>query len=1290
MVKIFGKIFITIIFFCGFNFFSFSENRNNSRKINWEIRHNKISGSSSSGSFLFFDNATYDLKNHQLPFYFEKITLNKGFNNCYVTLSDELFEGLSDEETSVVANNVVIKNEITVDVKIGYEQKQPQALVSFIPIRKNPESNKYEKLVSFNLVVHPDISAAKTTETFQKTYASASVLATGNWYRIGVTTDGIYKISYSFLKKLGMDVDNINPKNIRLYGNGGGMLPYASSIPRKDDLVENAILVQGEADSILDSLDYILFYGESPNTWSYGSDQKFHHQVNLYSDTTFYFITADLGLGKRITPQPSSTLPVTNTVTSFDDYAFHELDGQNFIKSGREWYGEYFDALTFYAFSFSFPNIDVSYPVYVQTDLAARCATTSVFNVSCQASSVSVMPPGLNLANYTGPFASTATGSFTFLPANDNIIINVSKQTSSAIGWLNYIEVNSRRQLVMNGDQMLFRDILSVGTGKVCEFDLSSSNSSIQVWEVTDPANTKLQSVSLNGNTLKYTLATDSLRKFIAFNGTNFYSPVSFGIVPNQNLHGLAQTDLIIVSHPDFMSEANTLQNLHSTNDGMSAIVVTPQQIYNEFSSGAQDVSAIRDFVKMFYDRAGNNSSLFPKYLLLIGDGSYDNKKRIANNTNFIPTYQTVNSTDVAGSYTFDEFYGCLDDNEGNLTSDLVDLGVGRLPVKSKTEAEGVVNKIVKYESAASGQTSGCSGQSTSSSFGDWRNVICFVADDQQPDGNVFVSDADKLATYVDTNYRSYNIDKIYMDSYQQESTAGGHRYPDATSAFNNRVEKGALIMNYIGHGGEVGLAHERLIEVSDINGWKNINSLPLFITATCEFSRYDDPERTSAGEYVLLNSQGGGIALLTTTRLAYEGPNFDIINNFFKYAFKPVNGKMPKLGDLYRLTKTASGASDNIRNFTLLGDPALALAYPKYDIYTNSINGSAISIIPDTMKALAKISVSGYVADKNGTKLNYNGILYPTIYDKEQTFPTLSNNIQDPPSPFSFKLQKNILYKGKASVTNGDFSFSFIVPKDIVVQYGKGRISYYAENGTEDAKGYYENVIVGGYSSNAAIDNNGPEIKLYMNDNKFVFGGTTNENPFLYAQMKDSSGINTIGNAIGHDVTAVLDENTAKSIVLNDYYQSDLNSYKSGTIKYPFSKLSEGRHTLSFKAWDVYNNSSQAYTEFIVATSAALALNHVLNYPNPFTTKTSFYFEHNQACDFLDVQIQIFTVSGKLVKTISTYVHTEGFRCDPIDWDGKDEFGDFIGKGVYIYRLKVKTSDGIVADKFEKLVVLK
>lgn len=427
---------------------------------------------------------------------------------------------------------------------------------------------------------------------------------------------------------------------------------------------------------------------------------------------------------------------------------------------------------------------------------------------------------------------------------------------------------------------------------------------------------------------------------------------------------------------------------------------------------------------------------------------------------------------------------------------------------------------------------------------------------------------------------------------------------------------------------------------------------------------------------------------MFTTTRLAYSTDANSLGPAFFKAALHELNGWFPRTGDIIRITK--QGAGKSYTHFTLLGDPAVTLAYPKLRVFTTEIDSKpVVQNGNDTLKALSKITVKGYVGTKDSTKLtNFNGLVFPSVYDKPVHLATLGND-QGPGGIIHFDLQKNLLYKGKSAVTNGDFQFTFIVPKDINYQFGSGKISYYAYNEIIDAAGYYDRIIVGGSNPNAPADNTGPEIQLYMNDDHFVFGGTTNNNPKIYMTLLDSSGINTVGNGIGHDIVAVLDNDNAHPYVLNDYYEANTNSYQSGKLFFPLSNLSDGHHSIDVKVWDVQNNSSVAHTEFVVAADNELTLNHVLNYPNPFTTKTSFFVEHNQCCTDLDLQVQIFTVSGKIVKTINSGIQNQGFRTEGIEWDGKDDFGDKLAAGVYIYRIKVKSLDGKTAEKLEKLVIL-
>jgi hypothetical protein len=1282
-----------------------SKSASNVRTLEWEQPRTIPTSHNTGIKTLHFKGAYHDLNESRLPFYSERIKAPAGAASASASLVQPVYEALTPAEQSLLGNSE-IPSEIIISALIGKEKKQPYLSIQMIPLRKNA-SGQVEKLVSFGLSISWQEGSKSQSQVAAQSYAASSMLAQGSWYRIGVTKDGIYKITPDFLNDMGIDLASVNPQTIGIYGYGGGMLPHRNNVPHHDDVVENAIYVAGESDNVFNENDYILFYGEGPHRWSYSdTDGRFHYEMHDYSDTTYYFIHIGSTPGKRISSQASSTASNIN-VTTFDDYAAHEKDLYNLIKTGREWYGESFEVQSSYNIPFTFPNIDVSTPGYVRVNLVSRLASQHHYNVSCGSGSLLIHFNAVNPNDYNGIYAHAPTSStpsfpnptsFTFTPPGANISVNISKaaNASGAQGWLDFVEVNVRRQLSMNGDQMFFRDRQSVAPGNISRFVLSNASPTVSIWEVTDPVNVRQQSASVSGSGLEFIIATDSLREFIAFTGSSFLTPVPFGRVGNQNLHALGTVDMIIVSHPLFLQQANRLAEHHSEKDSLDVIVVTPQQIYNEFSSGIQDIAAIRNFVKMFYDRAGSNTALMPRYLLLFGDGSYDNKHRKNPNSNFIPTWESASSLAPTASYVSDDFYGLLDDTEGLMgQNEYADIGIGRFPVRNTTEAKTAVDKVIRYtaESTVPLETSSsaCTDPSTASAFGDWRNMLLFVADDE--DGNQYHSDANNLANYIATNYKNYNIDKVFIDAYQQYSTPGGERYPDATEALVKRVERGSLIVNYVGHGGEVGWAEERILELSHIKGWKNYNKLALFLTATCEFSRYDDPERTSAGEYALLNPEGGAIALLTTTRLVYNSENIQLCSAFYQNVFEELsNGKMPTLGDLYSIIKNmTSGTTNNARKFALLGDPALKLAYPKHTIVTDSINSIAVTpSSSDTMQALSIVKVSGHVRDKNGNILtNYNGILYPTVYEKASTITSLSNNGPGVSPPVTFQLRKNIIYKGKASVINGRFSFTFVVPKDINYQFGTGRISYYVQDGKTDGAGYYENIVVGGVGSLAGNDNTGPEIDLYMNDSTFVPGGITDEKPQLFAKIKDPSGVNTVGTGIGHDIMAVLDENTEDAIVLNDYYEADLNSYKSGSVRYPFSELNEGNHRLSIKVWDVYNNSSVAYTDFVVAKSARLALSHVLNYPNPFTTKTQFFFEHNKCCDLMDVQIQIFTVSGKLVKTIQTLVNSEGFRSEPIEWDGRDDFGDKIGRGVYIYRIKVRNSFGDMADAYEKLVIL-
>jgi hypothetical protein len=1226
--------------------------------------------------YLYFKNADYPDLNTLIPNYYELIKIENNFE-FEVELEETTYEPFLNEEIKNINNLDKIPSQIVVTSHVTYMRKEPYLQVTFIPIRKNPLNNNLERLVQFSFRLFPKTERkVMKASTAAMEYADHSVLSTGKWFRIKISEDGIYKLTYEDLKKIGIS----NPSDVRIYGNGGGMLPVDNSDPHPDDLRENAIWFETGDDGSFNSGDYILFYGQGPHVWKYNPDNHyFNKELHLFSDWNYYFLTSDFGRGKTISTKSPLNGSPSGTISEYDALLHHELNLWNKNKSGSEWYGEDFDITTSIDFELVIPDIVTSEPVRMELNLLARATDTTSFNVTANNNFLgNVKISGTNLSLYTATYAYTKKDTFRFYSASGQIIINLTylKNSPSAQGWLDYITINARSSLRMPPGQLFFRDARSTSIPDIAEYRISDAGPGTMVWDITDPANAKKVTTSTDGTNLTFLARTDSLREFAAFNpGGPFPKPImegpDAGQVANQDIHGAGPTDYIIVSHPDFITQARELARYRYDQDGLDTLVVTPRQVYNEFSSGTPDVSAIRNMVRMFYDRANDENDM-PRYLLLFGDGSYDNKSEDSRNTNYILTYQSPNSLSPVSSYVTDDFFGLLDEAEGG-SSGILDIGVGRFPVQSKAEAQEVVDKTLSY--------------SGPESMGDWRNTICFIGDDE--DYNTHMTQADDLAKSVESERPGFIINKIYLDAYQQVTTSSGPRYPDVNAAINQRINKGALIINYTGHGGENGLAHERILEINDIQSWDNANKYPLFITATCEFSRFDDWEHTSAGEWVLLNPDGGGIALLSTTRLVYSGPNHALNEQFYKYVFeKDENQEYLRLGDIIRLTKNNSGIGINKRSFALLGDPAIILNYPKYNISATAINGIPVSSEYDTIRALEKVTVSGIIEDDGGNVFtSYNGTLYPTIFDKVSEITTLAN---DGGEPFKYNVRNRILYKGKASITSGEFTFDFIVPKDISYNYGAGKINFYGNDALTDANGSFEDFIIGGSSDSIANDNEGPAMKIYMNDDHFVFGGTTDENPRILVYVTDSNGINTIGTGIGHDLTAILDNQTVSPIVLNDYYEADKDSYQSGKITYQLKSLEDGSHKMTVKVWDVYNNSSQDYTEFIVASSEDFIIKNILNYPNPFTTNTSFYFEHNQPGAELDILIQVFTVSGKLVKTIERHITATGYRCGPIEWDGLDDFGSRIGRGVYIYRLKVRTNSGQSIEKFEKLVILR
>lgn len=1119
----------------------------------------------------------------------------------------------------------------------------------------------------------------------QYTYTNQSALRSGNWFRIGVTEDGVYSILPSDLEQLGAGT-GLPIQSIRVFGYGGTMLPERNGDPNPDDMAENPVKVFDlNGDQVFNGNDYILFYGKGPGEWIYrNAADRFEYRRNLYIDTADYFITVNNGTSLSVADLSTQAGPPDYTVSSWDDFAIIENDSVNVAYTGRRWFWKDFKYVSSHSVYGSIPGgFRPDSLVKARVLISARCINcTSGYSVSVNGQplgslTVGSVPP-------TGDFAADGERVFTFNSSASTLKFDLGRTFPTGQGvdaWLDFIEVNGRRYAARVGTQMQFTDRFTLGKA-LAAYSVGNASGTL-IWDITNtlaPQNV----LHANGN---FALPGDVLRKFIVFENGNFKRPVRMGRVGNQNLHALGYADNIVITHPMFYDEARRLADFHLQAEGITYHLVTVNQIYNEFSSGVQDPTAIRNFIRMFWQRKTDGVSEMPKYLTLFGSTSYDPKTylnrsykdssgtRVNINTNFIPAWQTRDSYSSGGStFSTDDYFGIMNLNKGGDNGvylfGTVQIGIGRILVRTPEEAKGMVNKMIHYASEGVCQ-------------GDWRNRVLLMADDEDspnPDWT-FVPYNESLSTILKSTFPVNNVDKLYLDAYDQVVTAG-QRYPDAEKALADKINKGLLLINYIGHGGEKGLTKERLMQIDDVDKWDTYNKLPLWITATCTFTRYDDPHFLSAGEYILMKPDGGGIALISTSRPI--APSLTESQEYMKAVFTPdANGEMPRLGDVIRTGKTNTGLSGSAPLLLLFGDPALRLAYPENRVVTQSVtdeNGNEI----DTLKATQVVKVTGSVTDPDGFIMgDFNGWVYPTVFDKPSTLRTKQN---DPGANLHiFEIQKNILFRGKTKATNGTFEFTFKVPLDISYNYGPGKISYYAGDGVRDANGY-DTTVVGG-SENNCLETDGPQIRLYLNDEWFTDGGVSDANPTIYAKLFDESGINLSGAGIGHDLLVTLTGPVNQEYIVNDFYQAEPGGYKSGELYYKLRDLPQGEYTLTLRAWDACTNSGSASLHFRVDTSG-LVLGNLYNYPNPTNGGTTFSFQHNFPQTNLQADLRIYSIQGTLVKTIRRTVNADGYRSVQLYWDGNSDGGARLAPGLYIYTLYLGNGKGKTVKASNKLIL--
>ena len=1181
-------------------------------------------------------------------------------------------------------------SELDFQIKKGKAGNKRKTMITVNAIIR--ENGKYFKLRSFNLRPVRGVSNRSVTPKNNVDQITSSALAQGDWYKFYVDKTGVHEIDVGFLNALGINTTDIQPGDIKILGHGGNMLPLLNAENEYYDPPEIPLQIIGGGDGSFDPGDKIRFYATATEG-EYNAENDTH--LNLYAERAYYYISTTAGNGRRILPfsQPSGS--PAEIVETFEDAAYYEVDESSPSLVGRRWYGDRFDIETERNYGFDLPNLITDEPVNITVKAAAIADNQTSMSISLNGQEINSFE--MDATDDDEPSTTGATSTQVSVDQDSiSVVLNYEKNGNPAANaFLDYIRLEAERQLRYEGDQLLFDHQKDDPQNEVIQFNIGNASSVDQVWDISKW--TDINSINNNQQVDALTFSrnmTDQPKKFIAFDNDNLLRPRFEGgnkKISNVDLKGnifmnaqgqIEPVDYLVVARESYAQPAKRLADFRAQQDGLTTKVVFLKDIYKEFNSGKTDIGAIRNFVKYIYDNAPNGIPI--RFLTLLGDTSVDFKDRIQNNTNVIPTYQELHSsrTDVS-SFMSDDFFTMMDDDEGRMSgTDMMDLAVGRILADSPNRANEMIDKIIDYEKRPS--------------YDRYRNNFLLVSDDvdRSWEFSTIQQNLDDLGDEIEANKPFINVKKIHSDAFQQETSAGGDRYPEAKREINDQVELGVAVINYFGHGGEEGLAQERLVTQESVQNWLNPERFNIFVTVTCEFTRFDNPLRVAAGELSYYNTQGGPVAMITTTRAISVGAGVNFNNELAPFLFD-YEDEAITAGEAVMRTKNTLGG-DGKRIVFYLGDPAMNLPYAEPNIELTEINGSPVSQFNDTLKGLSNVKLKGEIVNESGQRItNYNGKVSATLFDKRIQRQTLGNDNTTGGNGelliMDFSILGEALFRGNASVENGAFSFEFILPKDTKIPVGNGKISLYAlrDGQLDDSTGNFNDFLVGDINENAGSDDQGPRINLFMNDESFVDGGVTNDSPFLLAKLADENGINTAG-SIGHDITAILDGDEQNPIKLNEYYEAAENDFTKGEVFFKLRDLEEGEHTIELKAWDTYNNSSIATLNFRVESTDGLKITRVLNYPNPFTDYTEFWFNHNRPMEPLEVQVQVFTVTGKVVWTKRKTVTTDGFLSRDITWNGRDDFGQRIGKGVYIYKLTVRsTVTQQKKEKFEKLVIL-
>lgn len=1160
--------------------------------------------------------------------------------------------------------------EVRYDVTLGTARGNSVADVNFIPVVSR--DGRWYAVEHYDLKVRvngPRLSPAVRSvfinvDKAERSgrYAAHSVLATGRWVKIRVKDEGIYQLTTSELSKMGFK----DPSRVKLYGYGGRLLPESFSFSGKDALIDDLREVP-----LYRRDGSLLFFAEGLVRYSETGFQR-----NTFSSYSYYFLTeGDAPLSFPTLEAPSE---VQTDVSQVKAYALNDEDQFVWYGGGRDFYNNT-ETRGGATFKLTLPG-HVSGPETVYYDVSAQTSvgssTMTLKSAGSGSGSVNISKTitktgeGETARGYRGSFSTTLGDAAQYTI------------TTSRSGRLNYLYCAYTQTLSAAHTHHAF----SPSANGAVTLRIADATAGTRLWRLADGQDNVAQVAgTLSGTTYTASTADGTSRFAIVDVTANYPSPETVGEIKNQDLHADSAYDYVIIipASGKLQAQAERLAEAHKAQSGMRVKIVRADLLYNEFSSGTPDATAYRRYIKMLYDRAKTDADA-PRYLLLMGDCTYDNRMitsemKGASLDDYLLAYERNDqesylnmgySIGTLHSYVTDDYYGLLDDGEGNaIARDKIDLGIGRFLCHTEEKAKWLVDNTIDYL-----QGKHC---------GSWQNKVWAIAD--VGDNNLHMQDAQAVVRDLEAAAPTgVGVRRIFPDSYTRTQEAKGTTYPAATKKLKEAMQQGALIFNYNGHGSPDRLSHTFLLDKADT---KNVSSTarPVWIFASCEITPYDQAVE-DLGRNALFAPKGPAVAVVCAARSVYSNYNRSLNQGFVKYAFsRDSHGKRLTFGDAMRLTKEEllTGSSNTIGTdptinklkYVLLGDPALTLRYPDAGVTIDSINGHAVT--DGTLEALpvgGVVSFSGYVnADTaaGGADKSFHGSLTGLVMSPKETITCKGYGSS---TPLTYTDYTKTIYEGSVTVKDGRFKMEFMVPRGVKLSTDRALLNLYAvrADSASQLAGMSTAFCINGSAQTTVVDTLGPSIKLYIGSPDFPSGGRVPQGSTLYAAISDSSSVSIVSGNLGHDMELWFDNKAASLVAVNDYFAFNYDSYREGMLTYPLPTLTKGRHKLTLRVWDVFDNSSTASLEFEVTDAPSLDFDITAVPTITAGSSTNFIttFAHTYDTD-RQVTTEVYDVAGMRIWHEEATLPA-GSRYVSVGWNGCSYGGTPLTSGVYLYRSRI------------------